>query len=275
MLLAALGGFIQAIILRLQGCDGLLRCLQIKGRTGKLLLCRRNISTKLFSIVQPKLDVHSLFDLQQLNSTLGLFGILFQGADLCLDLQKNVVDTCHIVLGRCQLTLGLRFFVSELGNTRGILKYGTALLTLTGNHFGNLTLTDDRISVTSYTGVQKQLVNIAQTDSLAVDVIFTFPGAVITASYRNLIIGRLQSHIGIGIIEVTETSAYPMGRRPAAPPKIISSILAPRMDLLEISPSTQRMASAILDLPLPLGPTITVVPSSNVSFVLSGKDLKP
>ena len=38
---------------------------------------------------------------------------------------------------------------------------------------------------------------------------------------------------------------------------------------------TQRMASEILDFPLPLGPTMAVMSSPKVSTVLSGKDLKP
>ena len=38
---------------------------------------------------------------------------------------------------------------------------------------------------------------------------------------------------------------------------------------------TQLMASEILDLPLPFGPTIAVMSLSNCKTVLSGKDLKP
>ena len=45
------------------------------------------------------------------------------------------------------------------------------------------------------------------------------------------------------------------------PWKIASSILAPRIVLGRCSPSTQRIASLILDLPHPLGPTTAVIPS--------------
>ena len=44
---------------------------------------------------------------------------------------------------------------------------------------------------------------------------------------------------------------------------MISSILAPRSDLADCSPSTHLIASVILLLPLPLGPTIAVTPLSN------------
>ena len=59
------------------------------------------------------------------------------------------------------------------------------------------------------------------------------------------------------------------------PPKIISSILAPRRVLVLCSPMTHKMASERLDLPLPLGPTMAVMSLPNWRMVLSGKDLKP
>jgi hypothetical protein len=51
--------------------------------------------------------------------------------------------------------------------------------------------------------------------------------------------------------------------------------LLPRKDLELCSPKTQRTASEILLLPLPLGPTMAVTPLPKDSVVLSGKDLKP
>src|SRR5215470_20420040 len=41
------------------------------------------------------------------------------------------------------------------------------------------------------------------------------------------------------------------------------------------SPSAQRTASVMFDLPDPFGPTITLTPGEKVSRVRSGKDLKP
>ena len=57
--------------------------------------------------------------------------------------------------------------------------------------------------------------------------------------------------------------------------KITSSILAPRRALERCSPITLSIASEILDLPEPLGPTIAVISFSKVRRVLSAKDLKP
>jgi hypothetical protein len=47
------------------------------------------------------------------------------------------------------------------------------------------------------------------------------------------------------------------------------------MDLADVSPINQRIASTMLDLPHPLGPTIPVKPASIVTSSGSAKDLKP
>ena len=73
----------------------------------------------------------------------------------------------------------------------------------------------------------------------------------------------------------SETSAKFSGRRRVVPWKITSSILAPRSALARCSPSTQRTASAMLDLPQPLEPTMAVTPSRNSRVVRSANDLKP
>ena len=71
------------------------------------------------------------------------------------------------------------------------------------------------------------------------------------------------------------TSAKFCALRCSAPEKIISSILEPRKDLADCSPNTHLIASVILLLPLPFGPTIAVTPLSNCTFVCSANDLKP
>ena len=56
--------------------------------------------------------------------------------------------------------------------------------------------------------------------------------------------------------KVIETSAIPSGPRLSDPAKITSSIALPRRCLALCSPMHQRMASTMLDLPHPLGPTM-------------------
>src|SRR5208282_1248711 len=72
------------------------------------------------------------------------------------------------------------------------------------------------------------------------------------------------------------TEAMPSAFRPCVPAKITSSILAPRRLFADCSPKTQLMASLILDLPQPFGPTIPAMPSPwKRSSVRSQKDLNP
>src|SRR5712692_8377084 len=74
---------------------------------------------------------------------------------------------------------------------------------------------------------------------------------------------------------VSSTSAMPVGLRSRVPLKMTSSIFPPRRFLADCSPSTHEIASAMLLLPQPLGPTTPVMPSPKTSEVRSAKDLNP
>src|SRR5687767_13266322 len=71
------------------------------------------------------------------------------------------------------------------------------------------------------------------------------------------------------------TSAIPTAWRDELPAKITSSIDAPRRLFALCSPRTQEMASEMLLLPQPFGPTIPVTPPLKESSCRSQKDLKP
>src|SRR5689334_6328437 len=74
----------------------------------------------------------------------------------------------------------------------------------------------------------------------------------------------------------SDTSAMLSGGLSAVPEKITSSILLERKALTRCSPRTQRMASMMLDLPQPLGPTTEVMPSpGKFTSTLFAKDLNP
>ena len=72
---------------------------------------------------------------------------------------------------------------------------------------------------------------------------------------------------------VMEAWAMPWRERLSLPQKIMSSVRLALSTLWLRSPSTQRMASAMFDLPLPLGPTMAVIPSSKANSVLVAKVL--
>ena len=71
------------------------------------------------------------------------------------------------------------------------------------------------------------------------------------------------------------TSATPTGLRAEEPANTTSSMAWPRSCLALCSPKTHRIASLTFDLPLPLGPTMTVRPGSNTMWARSANDLKP
>src|ERR1041384_4299801 len=71
------------------------------------------------------------------------------------------------------------------------------------------------------------------------------------------------------------TEARPAGLRVLEPLKITSSIVSLRSWRIDCSPSSQRIASMMLDLPQPLGPTIDVRFDGRGRWLKSTKDLNP
>ena len=73
----------------------------------------------------------------------------------------------------------------------------------------------------------------------------------------------------------TSTSAALRAERSRPPAKMTSCIVWPRTASGLCSPSAQSTPSVMFDLPQPFGPTTTLTPGENSSWVRSGKDLKP
>ena len=74
--------------------------------------------------------------------------------------------------------------------------------------------------------------------------------------------------IPLSFTKVRDTSAIPRAFFLAVPLKITLLIAADRNNEGRCSPSTQRKASTMLDLPHPFGPTMEVIPLSKLTFVL-------
>src|SRR6185369_11877765 len=75
--------------------------------------------------------------------------------------------------------------------------------------------------------------------------------------------------------KISSTAAAPTGLRPPEPEKITSASESPRRRVGALSPITQRIASMMLDLPQPFGPTTPVMLVGRCNVVGSTKDLKP
>src|SRR6266498_1114206 len=63
--------------------------------------------------------------------------------------------------------------------------------------------------------------------------------------------------------------------RCSEPLKIMSSVFLPRNNVYDCSPSTQRNASAMFDLPEPFGPTMAVMPPANSKVLFDANVLYP
>ena len=75
--------------------------------------------------------------------------------------------------------------------------------------------------------------------------------------------------------KISSTVAWLTGLRVEEPEKMTSVSASPRRREAELSPITQRMASMMLDLPQPFGPTMPVMFVGRWKTVGSTKDLKP
>ena len=200
-LLVALRLLEQTVVLLLHRGNRFLCSLKVEGRVIDVLLRDVQLTAQALRIVQPKADVCPLFVFQQFDRANRSGRFLGQGLYLCLDHAENIADTGHIVFGLSQLSLRLVFLVAVLGNTRSILKNGATLLALTRDHLGNTALTDDGITVTADTGIHKQLVNIAQTASTAIDKILTLARTVVAAGDRDLVVGAIQALLVVAVVQ--------------------------------------------------------------------------
>ena len=200
-LLTALRYLQKTLVLNVQGLQGILGLLQVKSGMTAQRLGGRNLLTQGFGIIQPQSNVCTFAVFQQYQRLLGLLCLSAQGADLCLYLGEHVPDTGHIILGSIQFALGLILFDTVFGNARRILKCAAALVALLRNNLGNTALTDDGITISADTRIQKQLIDIPQTDCLAVDQIFTLSGTEIPSGNRNLVVRTIQMSLPYGIIK--------------------------------------------------------------------------
>jgi hypothetical protein len=76
-------------------------------------------------------------------------------------------------------------------------------------------------------------------------------------------------------VRVRATLALLKAGSDAEPLKIRSDESEVRIDFIDCSPRTKRIASAIFDFPLPFGPTIPVISLFTSMTVFFAKDLKP
>ena len=132
-------------------------------------------------------------------------------------------------------------------------------------------LRDDRVHLLAQAGVGEQLLHVDQTAARAREAVLALADG--PAGGRSRSPGR-RARETVGVVEDELDLGTGAALRPGAPPKITSCIDWPRTATGLLAKRPQHRVGDV-DLPEPLGPTITLAPGPNSSRVRSGNDLNP
>ena len=147
--------------------------------------------------LQPQRDLEALELLAVGQVALCLFRLIAQRADLQLQLRDLVADAGQIVLRRGEAALRFLLAVAVFRDTGGLLENFAAVRALEGQNFVDASLADVGIAVAAETGIHEQLVDVAQTHALLVDVVFALAGAVIPARDHQLVGVIMQGAVAV------------------------------------------------------------------------------
>ena len=117
----------------------------------------------------------------------GLLGLGFQGASLEVQFLQLIPDAHQVFLGALQLALGLLLLVAAVGDPRRLLKDLPPLGALGGEDLVDAALADEGVPLLAQAGVHEEFIHIPQADGLAVEEVFTLPGAVVPPGDRHLL----------------------------------------------------------------------------------------
>ena len=177
----------------------LLCVVQLTGAGPGILLELGGIRLDAVERDEPQRDLEHAQLIAQQQELLCLFRLLFQRADLPLELVVQVADAVQVFLGRGELALCLLLAVAELGDAGGLLEDLAPVLALERQDLVDAALSDDGIAVAPQTCVHKQLVDVAQAAVLFVEEVFALPRAVIAAGHHDL--GELRAEHALGIVQ--------------------------------------------------------------------------
>ena len=141
---------------------------------------------EFIQILQPDGDLQKTHLIPQQQILLRPFRLIPQRLHLELQLADLVVDADQILLRPLQLPLRVLLAVAEFGDTGGLFKNLPALAAFGREDLIDLALANDGVALLAHAGVQEQFRHILEPDRLAVDVVLTFPAAVIPAGHRHL-----------------------------------------------------------------------------------------
>ena len=167
--------------------------------------------------VKPQPDLELLFLLGKHQKFLRLFALRFQRAYAPLKLGQNVAQAQQIFLRGGKAFVRVVAAVAEMRDPRRLLKHFAAFARFGGHHIGNAPLPDDGIPVAAKPRIHKQLVDVAKSGGFAVDDVFAFARAVVTAGDRNLV--RILLERAVAVVEAQRHLGKALGAAQIRPHK--------------------------------------------------------
>ena len=128
---------------------------------------------------------------------LGLFGLCFERTEAAFQFRCDIGQAHKIFLCLREFPLGFLFAVAEFGDTGGLLKDIAALIGFCTDDLRDSALSDDRVTVSSETGIHKEFIDILEADISAVDEIFAVAAAVEFSSDGDLILRFRESAVAV------------------------------------------------------------------------------
>ena len=178
---------VKRLVLCLEICNRLIDYLELMRRKSICIISDSYILSYLLGIVEPKRNICTLFLLIYSKTTSRLLCFTLKRSYLILELGKNIFNTIEVVLAVLEFLLCFFLSVTVLGYTCRLLKDITTLIGFFRDNLGNLTLTDNRISLTANTCIHKELVYVTKTSWLTVNKVLTLTCTVITPCNNDLV----------------------------------------------------------------------------------------
>ena len=147
--------------------------------------------------VHPERDFQLLAPRGELEEAVCLLAFFFQRADARFQFSQNVAQAHEVVLRAREPALGLILPVAVLGDAGRLFKNLAALGRLRADDLRDAALSDDGVAVAADSGVEEQLVHVAQTHVLAVDGVLAVAGAVIFTSDHHFVGFEVEAVVGV------------------------------------------------------------------------------
>ena len=165
------GRFCRGFRVRFDLGEGLFRLLVLHAGDFDLVLLLLQFLLQVIDIVEPEGDLQLFLLFREDQELLGLLGLGLQGTDAGLEFREDVSETDEVLLGTVEAPDGVLTAVPEMGDACGFFEHVAAAGGLGRDHVRDFALGDHRVAVAAEAGVHEELVDVLQSDLLAVDAV--------------------------------------------------------------------------------------------------------